>query len=201
LANSISQAYTKEKTDELYTPPILVEPIIKYLKLYFNIPRPIDKPFYKDWRPTILCPFDTEDSEFVIAISKIKDFNLKYGHIETGQDFFNYDYGEYDVVISNPPFSKKKLIYEKLLKDNIPFALLGNAMQINYEEIGRLFSDYKIQMLSFDRRVSYNSKPSSFMSSYFCHNFLPRNLIFEKLENNNVGKYFVPSQMYLKSVA
>jgi len=188
MAHSISAAFTKEKTDELYTPPILVEPIIKYLQLW--------KAFKAINKPIILCPFDTEYSEFVIAFSKLKDFDIKYGHIDTGQDFFNYDYGNYDVVISNPPFSKKKIIYEKLLKLDKPFALLGNAMQINYEEIGRLFSEYNMQILSFDRRVSYNGKPSSFLSCYFCNNFLTRDLIFERLINNNVGNNFIPSKMF-----
>ena len=90
----------------------------------------------------------------------------------------------------------KKKVYEKLLTENKSFALIGNAMQINYEEIGRLFSQYKIQILSFDRRVSYDGKPSSFMSCYFCHNFLPKDLIFEKLDHNNTGKNFIPSGMY-----
>jgi len=187
MAHSISGAFSKEKTDELYTPEILVEPIIKYLIKFHN------KSNKK--KLTVLCPFDTENSEFVLAFSKIKNINIKFGHIETGQDFFKYDYGDYDVCVSNPPFSKKKKVYEKLLKDNKPFALLGNAMQINYEEIGRLFSEYKIQILSFDRRVSYNGSPSSFMSSYFCHNFLTKDLIFEKLLHNNTGNKFIPSRM------
>ena len=133
MAHSISAAFTKEKTDELYTPPILVEPIIKYLYLFYygyyefenkkqNYYK--DVSLFKKRKPIILCPFDTEYSEFVIAFSKLKDFDIKYGHIDTGQDFFNYDYGDYDIVISNPPFSKKKLIYEKLLKSNKPFVLL-----------------------------------------------------------------------------
>ena len=40
------------KKDEYYTPKILVEPILKYIK-----PNSV-----------IWCPFDTENSEFVILI-------------------------------------------------------------------------------------------------------------------------------------
>ena len=188
MAHSISQAFTKEKSDELYTPPILVGPIIRHLNNFYN------KSNRK--KLIILCPFDTKESEFVQAFSKFKHFEIKYGHIKTEQDFFNYDYGYYDICISNPPFNMKKVIYEKLLEQDKPFALLGNAMQINYEEIGRLFSKYEIQILSFDRRISYNGKPSSFMSCYFCYKFLDNNLIFETLEHNNTGKKFVSSGMF-----
>jgi len=191
MAHSISAAFTKEKTDELYTPPILVKPIIKHFDLWRN-----NFILQNNKQPIVLCPFDTDRSEFVSAFSKINNIELKIGHIETGQDFFIYDYGDYDICISNPPFSRKKQVYEKLLNNNKPFALVGNAMQINYEEIGRLFSDVNIQILSFDRRVSYNGSPSSFMSCYFCHDFLQRDLIFERLEHNNAKKKFTPSRMY-----
>ena len=186
MASSISAAFTKLKTDELYTPPILVEPIIKHLEYYQAI---------NNKNIVVLCPFDKKNSEFVIAISKMEKIIVKYGHIDTGQDFFTYDYGNYDICISNPPFSLKKKIFEKLLTEKKSFALIGNLMMLNYEIIGRLFSGYNMQILSFDRRTSFDGKPSSFMSGYFCHNFLKNDLIFETLKNNNVGNNFIASKM------
>lgn len=79
------------KKDEYYTPPILVKPILKYLKP----------------KSTIWCPFDTEDSEFVIQL-KEQGHKVIYSHIWYGQDFFSYEPTEhYDYIISNPPFTKK----------------------------------------------------------------------------------------------
>ena len=203
MASSISKAFSPNKTDELYTPKILVDPIVKHLRIFYRywINRKYMFQRLPMRKPIILCPFDKEDSEFVIAFSKMNDFELKFGHIDTGQDFFNYDYGEYDVVISNPPFSRKKEVLEKLLTEKRSFALIGNAMIINYEEIGRLFAYSRMQILSFDRRISYNGKPSSFMSCYFCHDFLKQDLMFEMLSNNNAGKNFVPSRMYTRNCA
>ena len=186
MPNSLINIY--KKVDEYYTPPILVEPIIKHLNNW------LDKQLYNR-KPIILCPFDTIDSEFVIALSKLNDFEVKYGHISTGQDFFTYDYGHYDIIISNPPFSHKKEIFSKLLKANIPFALICNMMIINYQEIANLFSDYKIQILAFDKKVSFNGNTTSFASGYFCNNFLCKDLLFEKLANNNTGKHFTASKM------
>ena len=77
--------------DEYYTPSILVEPILKYLKP----------------NSTIWCPFDTKESEFVILF-KEAGHKVIYSHIWLGQDFFEYEPDEhYDYIISNPPFTKK----------------------------------------------------------------------------------------------
>ena len=102
------------KNDERYTPPILVEPILKYIKP----------------NSTIWCPFDTENSEFVLIL-KEAGHNVIYSHIDLGQDFFDYEPIEkYDYIISNPPFSRKLDILNRLYKLNKPFAMLMNIERI-----------------------------------------------------------------------
>ena len=54
VSNWLNTKSFKEQ-DEYYTPSILVKPIISYLK-----PNSV-----------IWCPFDTEDSEFVIELKKV----------------------------------------------------------------------------------------------------------------------------------
>jgi hypothetical protein len=51
MSSWLSKGKFNEK-DEYYTPPILVKPILKYLKP----------------NSTVWCPFDTEDSEFVVQL-------------------------------------------------------------------------------------------------------------------------------------
>jgi len=193
MANSIAKAFKKKKTDELYTPIILIEPLKKHLEAWAT-------KFYKlnSYYPTVLAPFDTEDSEYVKLMTEWGkgQWKVKYGHIATGQDFFTYDYGEWDLCVSNPPFSLKKKIYEHLYELKKPFCLLGNVMQLNYMEIGNMFADNPIQLLLFDKRVSFNGNPSSFASGYFCNRFLKKDLIFEHLPHCNSGKDYVPSSMY-----
>ena len=53
----------------------------------------------------IWCPFDTEDSLYVKTFKQL-GYAVNYGHIETGQDFFDYEQPQGDIVVSNPPFSK-----------------------------------------------------------------------------------------------
>jgi len=192
MAHSMKAAVRNVKLkDEMYTPRMLVNPILPFIHHHCEFPIPMDK---KDL--IVLCPFDKENSEFVQLISQA-GYTVKYGHIDTGQDFFTHDYGNWDVCVSNPPFSKKKAVYEKLFATGKPWAMLGNMMQINYEEIGRLFADNPVQILSFDRRVSFDGNPSSFMCGYFCNKFLfNRDLIFLKLPHNNVGDKFIASRMY-----
>ncbi|WP_342269039.1 hypothetical protein [Spiroplasma endosymbiont of Aspidapion aeneum] len=75
----------------------------------------------------IWCPFDKNDSEFVIIL-KEKGYKVINSHIDNGQDFYTYQPKEkWDVIISNPPFSNKRVLIEKCEKFNKPFCLLYGA--------------------------------------------------------------------------
>lgn len=85
--------------DEQYTPHHAVLPIIKYL------PRNV----------VVWCPFDTENSEFVLAL-KEAGYTVEYSHIFTGQDFFEYEPPQWDIIVSNPPFSRKQEVVNAVLR-------------------------------------------------------------------------------------
>ena len=59
---------------------------------------------------TIWCPFDTDDSNIVIAL-KGKGYQVTNTHIDTGQDFFETE-RECDYIISNPPFQNRTKIFK-----------------------------------------------------------------------------------------
>jgi hypothetical protein len=185
MANSICDIY-KNKTDELYTPKILVDIIQPYVDSKYNS---------YEYAPIIWLPFDTEQSEFVY-MCKDNHYNYVASHINTGKDFFEWEPEKWDFIISNPPFSKKLQIFKKLVSIGKPFALIMNAMILNYMEITNFFADYPIQLLFVDKRVSFNGNPSSFASCYVCKDFLPEPLIFRHIAHTNSGKNFVPSRMY-----
>ena len=103
--------------DENYTPFYAVEPLIKYLSS-----TPI----------TIWCPFDKEWSAYVVRL-KEAGHKVIHSHIDNGQDFFTYHPSEpYDMIISNPPFSKKDKILERVYTLDKPFALLFVQVLIPY---------------------------------------------------------------------
>ena len=108
MSDSRSILYSKGKNDECYTLKYGVEPIIKY------IPK----------NAVVWCPFDKEDSQFVQQIRK-QGNKVVATHIDNGQDFYTYEPDEkWDVIVSNPPFTGKRKIFEKALSFDKPFALI-----------------------------------------------------------------------------
>ncbi len=95
--------------DELYTPEYAIKPILKYIKLNSNI----------------LCIFDTENSNFVKVLKK--DHFVYNSHIWNKKDFFDYtkdDVKLFDYIISNPLFSIKDKVLNKLYELEKPFIML-----------------------------------------------------------------------------
>ena len=161
--------YSSGNNDECYTPDYGVEPILKYIP--------------KD--ATVWCPFDTEDSQFVIQISKQN--KVIRSHLESGQDFFNYEPDEWDMIVSNPPFTDKRKFFERALSFNKPFALIMTNTWLNDSAPKQLFKDRDLQLLMFDKRMKFVSPDGrdndkiTFSSSYYCWNFLPKQIIMEEL--------------------
>jgi hypothetical protein len=190
MSHSISNAYKKYLTDNLYTPRIIIDAAFPFFKERLEAIR-----YNKHRTPIVLMPFDTINSEFVKKFQE-EDYDIKFGHIDTGQDFFTHDYGKWDVCISNPPFSKKLEVFKKLNAAKSPWAMIMNVMALNYEEIIRYFVDNPVELLFFDRRVSYDGNPSSFGSCFVCNDMMLSDVQFVKLPHNNTGKNFTPSSMY-----
>ena len=157
--------YSAGKNDECYTPRYAVEPIIKYI----------------DKTKIIWCPFDTEKSEFV-KVLKENGFIVIFSHISEGKDFYTYEPTKWDIIISNPPFTNKRKIFERALSFNKPFALLMANTWLNDSGPKQLFKDKDLQLLMFEQRIEYNNlNKITFSSSYYCYNLLPKQIIMEKL--------------------
>jgi hypothetical protein len=160
--------------DEFYTPNYAIEPIIKYIKT----------------KSTVWCPFDTENSNFV-KLLKAKGCNVVFTHIEKEQDFFKYlPKINIDYIISNPPYSLKAEVFERLFQLKIPFAMLVGVVGI-FESKRRfeMFKTNEFEIMYFDKRISYfkdynDQKPSlnpPFSSVYICYGILPKKIVFETI--------------------
>ena len=168
--DSQSILYSVGKNDECLTPDYGVKPIIKY------IPK----------NAVVWCPFDTEESEFVKQI-RANGNKVIYSHISNGQDFYTWEPKErWDCIVSNPPFTAKRQIFERALSFNKPFALIMSNTWLNDAAPKRLFKEKDLQLLMFEQRMKFlnNGKVQNkitFSSSYFCYNFLPKQIIMESL--------------------
>ena len=173
---------TNKESDECYTPYYAVSPILKYVS--------------KD--KIIWCPFDKKDSEYVKTFER-EGYKVIYSHIEDGKDFFEYQPTEdFNIIVSNPPFSLADKIIDRLYKIGKPFIMLMPLKYLQAKGRGEMFVKYGIQLLSFDKRIGYftngdMSKPKEGnyqASAYFCWKILPKDLIIEiltKLNNGNDG--------------
>lgn len=169
--------WTKGNNDECYTPDYGVEPILEF------IPK----------GAVVWCPFDSEESQFVKQISR-KNKVIR-SHLEDGQDFFTYEPEEHwDVIISNPPFTNKRKFFERALSFNKPFALIMTNTWLNDSAPKQLFKEKDLQLLMFDKRMRFISPDGrdnnkiTFSSSYYCWNFLPKQIIMRELKVPKVKK-------------
>lgn len=176
LQSSKDVMYSDGNNDECWTPDYGVEPVLEF------IPE----------GAVVWCPFDTEDSEFVKQISRTH--KVLCSHISEGQDFFSYEPEEqWDVMVSNPPFKGKRKIFERALELGKPFALLMTMTFMNEAAPVQLFEDRGLQLLIFDKRIEYiQSNPKkvgkiTFNSSYFCCDFLPRDIVMKRLRKKGLG--------------
>ena len=166
--------YKFNKNDEYYTPSYAVYPIVKYLEP----------------NSTIWCPFDKEESQYVQVLRR-EGFNVIYGHIETGQDFFEVDIPKCDYIISNPPYSLKGEVFKRLYDTKIPFAMLINFQGIfDHKDRFEMFRSNKVEMLWLSPRVNYikpdDNKVSGvpFQSGYLCSGIFENGLNFEYLDKS-----------------
>lgn len=169
--HKIDFAKKKGLSDEWFTPKTAILSIINFL--------PIGK--------IIWCPFDTEESNFVKVLRE-NGFVVEHSHIQNkDEDFFNYEPFEWDIIVSNPPYSIRNDILKRAFAFGKPFALLMNTnglfdSQIRYD----LFSQNDFSLFYLKGRVNYmkeygkveKSSPP-FQSAYICNKLFNEKIVFE----------------------
>lgn len=160
--------------DEFYTPDYAIDPIVKYIPEGSRI-----------W-----CPFDTAESLFVRRFSR-GGYCVTATHIFNGEDFFLIEPPECDYIVSNPPYSLKGDVLQRLFDIGKPFAMLVGVVGL-FESQKRfeMFRDNDFEIMYMNRRVAYfkdyaEQKPSlnpPFSSVYICHRVLPKKIVFEEIK-------------------
>ena len=78
---------------------------------------------------------------------------LGFTTIHRNVDFFTHNLG--DIVVSNPPFSKKKEVLTRLKELDKPFVLLMPQAVLHTKYFRELFADTDIQLIVPRKRVQF----------------------------------------------
>lgn len=185
----IVQKIANSKNDEFYTPWYVVLLLLKYLKPH----------------STIWCPFDTEHSWFV-RVLKIAGHKVAATHISTGTDFFTCEVPKCDYIISNPPYSCKGEVFQRLFEIGKPFSMLvGVVGLLESQSRFDMFRNNKFEIMYLNKRISYfkdynDQRPSinpPFSSVFVCSGMLQNQIEFAELPKVKQG---VPSEEELEEV-
>jgi hypothetical protein len=110
--------------------------------------------------------------------------------IQTDREEYDFITGEgtppskFDLIVTNPPFSKKDQFIERCISFGTPFAILLPITGLEGIKRGRLLNSMgeDFGVLVFDRRVDFTGKGKVwFNTSWFCYKLLPRQLVFHQL--------------------
>lgn len=153
-----------EKNDELYTPEYAIKPLLKYLPKNAVI-----------WECT---DFGKSNITKVLRDNGFKVVNTNKAEIDFLQDNIDFDF---DIIITNPPYSLKDKFIQKCYEYGKPFCLLLPITSLEGIERGKLWRKNGIDLLVFDRRNEFMGKSCYFNTSWFCWKVLPKQLIFEEL--------------------
>ena len=164
--------------DEFYTPRYAVYPLLKYLK-----------PNSFVW-----CPFDTNKSLIVRTLEDV-GHRVHATHLESGHDFFKVECPECDYIVSNPPYSKKTEVFERLFQLGKPFAMLVGVVGL-FESKKRfqMFRENQFEVMWMSNRIAYfkdynDESPSlhpPFSSVWVTKKVLPKGNVFEEIYKKGV---------------
>lgn len=155
--------FNYKNDDEWYT----LEKDIKYFLENINIEK----------TKKIWCPFDGENSNFV-KVLKENGYNVVYSHKEDGKDFYNYEPANFDLIISNPPFSNKVNLIKRLKELNKPFALIFGIQCFSSGSFTKELKDLDLELIFLEKRMRFTKDinkidkiPSpTFHSLWVCNN-------------------------------
>jgi hypothetical protein len=151
-----------EASDECYTPINAIQPLMEFL--------PKDKTYYEctsSKSSNILDYF--KESKYIMVGSETKDY-------------LKEDFNDYDICITNPPYSNKDGFLERAYEIGKPFAFLLPVSAFQGVFRGKLFAKYGLEVLVLNQRPNFTGGSGAhFGVGWFCWKILPQQLIFKNL--------------------
>jgi len=158
--NMLKKTGNNSKSDECYTPSIAIEPLLPFL--------PKSKIIYE-------CTSNKSDK--IVSFLKGKEYNVVSSD---GRDFFKDKLDiEFDIIVTNPPYSKKDAFIKQCYDLKKPFALLLPVSSLQGQRRGKWFKEFGIELLVLNKRIDFTGKGSPhFGVAWFCYGLLPEKLLF-----------------------
>jgi len=108
--------------------------------------------------------------------------------IETGQNFFEYEPGKWDVLVTNPPYSLKYRWLAHCYELHKPFALLLPVETLGAKTAQELMKQHGFEIMLLDKRVNFKMPRKGWEGSapfpvlWLCHGVLPEQVMFGTLD-------------------
>jgi hypothetical protein len=157
------------KYDEFITPAYAIKPLVEYIP-----------------KSSIIWECTGVKSN----ITKVfRDAGFTVTETHKGFDFLKHKpIFDFDIIITNPPYSLKNDFLKRCYAYNKPFALLLPLTALGTKVRGDYYRKNGLQLLVFDKRVQFLDKNNVwFNASWFCWKLLPRDLIFAELDKEAIS--------------
>lgn len=149
LKNNKTFINMNHKNDECYTRKCESDKLVKYLIK--------NKLINKNKR--IWLPFNDYGSNIHKSLKENGFNNLKI----TRRDFYSINDNDFDIIISNPPFSDRSKLFTRLMEINKPFILLQPIMFFNNGTCIRILTKYGAKFgglcpkgrMTFERNIGF----------------------------------------------
>ena len=164
-----------EMPDECYTPENAIYPLLPFLNKNWLI-----------WD----CAFGTgllaeHFNKFGYNVCGIKDYNF----LKKDSDKI----ANFDIIITNPPYSVKDFFLERAFEIDKPFAMLLPLTTLEGIKRSKMFRDNEIQLIIPNRRINFanpcgrkNKSSCWFATAWFCYKMgLKKQLNFVDLETTS----------------
>jgi hypothetical protein len=163
--------------DEFYTPSIAVEMILPYIPNHVT----------RIWECTAI-----KESK-IVEVLRDDGYTVIATHIDNGFDFLKHEPADYDLIVTNPPFSIKEDFLLRAFELKKPFMFLFPITTLEGVKRNKMFRENRIQLLIPDRRFNFSPEKKSgawFQTSWFTHGLgLEKDLNFIALNGRDHPPY------------
>ena len=134
-------AYSKlPPNDEFYTPSIAVEMILPYIPYHVS----------RIWECTAI-----KESK-IVQVLRDAGYSVISTHIDNGFDFLKHEPADYDLIVTNPPYSIKEDFLLRAFALKKPFMFLFPITTLEGVKRHKMFRENGIQLLIPDMRFNFS---------------------------------------------